>query len=117
MKIEIDNLTPRQEAAIEDFLLTWMRLGEWGSSRFTAFYADGDGDFRPKIKVNGEKPKACKYRKEYFDEEIQEVKQLPEDHTRWAEAAFKLDVLPAWFEREVYIANPGAVVLDDDEEL
>jgi hypothetical protein len=28
-----------------------------GASRWTAFFADGDGDFRPKITVNGEKAK------------------------------------------------------------
>ena len=56
--IEIDNLTEAQEIAIKDLLSTWQSLGGVGSSRWTAFYADGDGDFRPKILVNGVRPTA-----------------------------------------------------------
>jgi len=55
--IEIDNLTKAQKIALEDMLATWMFLGNIGSSRWTSFFADGDGNFRPKILVNGEKPK------------------------------------------------------------
>jgi hypothetical protein len=54
--IEIVNITEAQELAIRDFLAAWGYLGGVGSSRWTSFYADGDGDFRPKILVNGEKP-------------------------------------------------------------
>ncbi len=57
MKIEIDNLTEPQRIALEDMLATWVMLGSHGSSRWTAFYADGDGNFRPKITVNGNAPK------------------------------------------------------------
>src|SRR5271157_341357 len=55
--VEIDNLTEAQEIALHDLFATWQQLGSWGSSRDTTFFADGDGDFRPKITVNGEKPK------------------------------------------------------------
>lgn len=55
--IEIDNLTEAQEIALNDLFATWQQLGSWGSSRDTTFFADGDGDFRPKITINGEKPK------------------------------------------------------------
>lgn len=55
--VEIDNLTEAQEVALNDLFATWQQLGGNGSSRWTAFYADGDGDFRPKITINGEKPK------------------------------------------------------------
>jgi len=55
--VEIDNLTEAQEIALNDLFATWVTLGSWGSSRWTAFFADGDGDFRPKVTVNGEKPK------------------------------------------------------------
>lgn len=55
--VEIDNLTEAQEIALNDFFATWMTLGSWGSSRWTAFFADGDGDFRPKITINSEEPK------------------------------------------------------------
>ena len=56
MTIEINNLTPAQAIALEDMLATWAHLGSLGSSRWTAFFADGDGTFRPKIKVDGRKP-------------------------------------------------------------
>ena len=57
MKIEIKNLTKVQEVALEDMLATWVGLGNGGSSRWTAFYADGDGNFRPKITVDGREPR------------------------------------------------------------
>lgn len=55
--VEIDNLSPAQKIALEDLFATWQILGSIGSSRWTKFYADGDGTFNPKITVNGEKPK------------------------------------------------------------
>lgn len=55
--VVIENLTEPQEIALNDLFATWQQLGSMGSSRWTAFYADGDGDFRPKITINGEKPK------------------------------------------------------------
>jgi hypothetical protein len=57
LTITMENLTEAQEIALNDLFATWQQLGSWGSSRWTAFYADGDGDFRPKITINGEKPK------------------------------------------------------------
>ena len=54
--IKIDNLTGPQAKAIEDLLRQWELLGNVGSSRWTAFFADGDGNFHPKIKVNGSRP-------------------------------------------------------------
>jgi hypothetical protein len=57
--IEIDNLTEPQRLAIEDLLSMWVHLGEIGRSRWTAFYADGDGNLRPKITINGRKPEPC----------------------------------------------------------
>jgi len=54
--IEITNLKEAHAIAIEDMLATWQHLGNIGSSRWTAFFADGDGDFRPKIMVNDHKP-------------------------------------------------------------
>jgi len=56
MIIQIDNLTKAQEIALEDMLAEWVNLGCVGSSRWTAFFADGDGNFRPKITVDGRKP-------------------------------------------------------------
>ena len=57
LTIEINNLTEAQAIAIEDMMSTWVSLGNMGSSRWTKFYADGDGNFRPKITVNGRKAK------------------------------------------------------------
>ena len=57
LNITIENVTEAQEIALNDLFATWQQLGSWGSSRWTAFYADGDGDFRPKITINGEKAK------------------------------------------------------------
>ena len=56
MKIEIDNLTESQAIALEDMLATWQWLGSAGASRWTAFFADGDGNFQPKITIDGRKP-------------------------------------------------------------
>jgi hypothetical protein len=57
LTVVIENVTEAQEIALNDLFATWQSLGSMGSSRWTAFFADGDGDFRPKITVNGEKPK------------------------------------------------------------
>ena len=56
MKIEIENLTEEQAIALEDMLATWQWLGSSGASRWTAFYADGDGNFQPKITIDGRNP-------------------------------------------------------------
>lgn len=60
MTIELSNLTEPQKLAIEDMMRTWVSFGSMGCSRWTAFYADGDGNFRPKITVDGKKPEYCK---------------------------------------------------------
>lgn len=59
--IEIGNLTEPQLIALEDMLATWNYLGGVGSSRWTAFYADGDGNFRPQILIDGRKPEKTKH--------------------------------------------------------
>ena len=53
MSVRIENVTEAQAIAIESLLATWMSLGRMGGSRWTAFYADGDGNFRPRIEVDG----------------------------------------------------------------
>ena len=57
LTVVIENVTESQEIALNDLFATWQMLGNLGGSRWTGFYADGDGDFRPKITVNGEKAK------------------------------------------------------------
>lgn len=58
MVVEIDNITEPQAIALETLLRIWVVLGSQGASRWTAFYADGDGNFHPKITVNGKAPEA-----------------------------------------------------------
>ena len=53
INVEISNITEAQAIALEDMFRTWVSLGNNGSSRWTCFYADGDGNFRPSIKVDG----------------------------------------------------------------
>lgn len=53
INVEISNITEAQAIALEDMFRTWMSLASMGRSRWTCFYADGDGNFRPKIKVDG----------------------------------------------------------------
>jgi len=57
LKIKIDNLTLGQAIAIEDMLSIWVILNKAGGSDWVAFYADGGGDFHPKISVNNKRPK------------------------------------------------------------
>jgi len=56
LTIEIDNLTEAQAQAIESLFSVWQSLGSMGSSKWTSFFADGDGNFQPKITVDGRKP-------------------------------------------------------------
>ena len=58
LNIKIKNLTRAQALAIEDMLNRWQFLSLAGMSRWTAFYADGDGNFKPDILVNDHKPSA-----------------------------------------------------------
>jgi len=53
LHIYIHNLTHAQAIAIEDLLAVWHQGGSMGCSRWTAFFADGDGNFRPTCVVNG----------------------------------------------------------------
>mgnify|MGYP000858997142 FL=1 len=60
MLIEIENLTEAQKIALEDMFATMVNLGNIGASRWVCFYSDGDGNFRPKIIVDGKKPEFTK---------------------------------------------------------
>ena len=53
IKVEIQNITEAQAISLETMFALWARLGQVGSSRWTAFMADGDGNFRPTILVDG----------------------------------------------------------------
>jgi hypothetical protein len=52
----IKNLSIPQSIALEDMLSMWQTLGSLGASRWTSFFADGDGDFRPNVLYNGHAP-------------------------------------------------------------
>ena len=59
--VRISNLTEPQVQALESLFQQWVELGSMGASRWTAFYADGDGNFRPRITVNGHRPRFSPY--------------------------------------------------------
>src|SRR5580658_6520238 len=59
MTVEFTSLTEAQALALEDLCALWNYMGSAGMSRWTAFFADGDGNFQPGIRINGEKPKRC----------------------------------------------------------
>ena len=67
LNIEIKNLTKSQKIAIEQMLHLWVVFGKQGTSRWVNFFADGDGNFHPKIKINGEDTKE---QKAYFKPDI-----------------------------------------------
>jgi hypothetical protein len=75
MTIKLEGLTEPQKLAVEDMMRAWVLLGNLGSSRWTCFYADGDGDFRPKITVDGRKPEFC---------------DLIDEETRWMDKDHKI---------------------------
>lgn len=74
--IRIRNLSIPQSIALEDMLATWQSLGQLGASRWTSFFADGDGDFRPKILYNGHSPKHT---------------NLIDEETLWRDREYKID--------------------------
>jgi hypothetical protein len=74
--IRIRNLSIPQSIALEDMLATWQVLGSAGASRWTSFFADGDGDFRPKILYNGQAPR---------------ITSLIDEETKWSGSKYKID--------------------------
>ena len=57
MNVEFSNLTESQAKALEDLFAVWNLLATKQKGRWTAFFADGQFDFEPEIKVNGEEAK------------------------------------------------------------
>lgn len=51
--VQIENITEAQAIALETLFAQWVTLGKIGASRWTALFADGDGNFRPRVLVNG----------------------------------------------------------------
>jgi len=54
MTIVITGIKESHKIALEHILYQMQYLGGIGGSRWLAFYSDGDGDFHPKITVDGE---------------------------------------------------------------
>lgn len=50
-------VTVPQRAALTAMFERWNALSSMGSSRRTSFFVDGDGNFHPKVTINGVKPK------------------------------------------------------------
>lgn len=57
LTVVFDGLTEAQKQALETMFHEYKYLCSVGSSRYVSFMVDGDGNFRPKITVNGEEPK------------------------------------------------------------
>lgn len=51
LKIEMD-VTEAQAITLREMFNYWNRLAGIGSSRYVAFYVDGDGDFHPNITMD-----------------------------------------------------------------
>jgi len=51
--VEIDNIDYAQKEALESLFFQMQNLGNLGGSRWVCFYADGDGNFHPKITIEG----------------------------------------------------------------
>jgi len=51
LTVHIDDLSMAQALALDAMFQCWEQLGSMGCSRWVAFMADGDGDFRPKVQV------------------------------------------------------------------
>lgn len=56
LNVRIEGLTPAQAEAVESLLFVWASVRD-GRSRWTAFFADGDGNWRPEITVNDRAPR------------------------------------------------------------
>ncbi|MHA2065693.1 MAG: hypothetical protein ACXABY_15055 [Candidatus Thorarchaeota archaeon] len=52
LEIRIDGLDDVQAKELIRMFWLMNRLGQIGASRWLAFYADGDGSFRPHISIN-----------------------------------------------------------------
>lgn len=44
-----------QALALQAMFEYWNKLANWGSSRYVAFYCDGDGDFKPNCQISFDK--------------------------------------------------------------
>lgn len=52
LNINIKNIKPNQAIALVNMLKKMEYCGKAGTTQYVGFFADGDGDFHPKIEVN-----------------------------------------------------------------
>jgi hypothetical protein len=52
MVITLENVLPADAIALKKMFERMQYLGNIGSSRMCSFFADGDGSFRPKVKID-----------------------------------------------------------------
>ena len=52
LTITLNSVTQAQAIALTKMFKYMQYLGDVGSSRMCSFYADGDGDFRPKVSID-----------------------------------------------------------------
>lgn len=55
LRVEMDVTAP-QAYALQQFFRMWNMLGNVGSSRYVAFYCDGDGNFHPNCVITTDPP-------------------------------------------------------------
>jgi hypothetical protein len=63
LEIEISNLQPYQAQELKNLLYAMDLAGSLGSSRSFKVYVDGDGGFRPNVKIDGEDKKKFEFGK------------------------------------------------------
>jgi hypothetical protein len=124
LTIQIDNLSEAQSLAIQDMLAMWVSLGRSGSSRMVSFYADGDGDFHPRIDINSTDcfvpPKQfgtpeeiqARWKKDVYEIDYDEIAGKLRRAKEAAEP--KIDSAPAWERmRDSRTLLDGSPVVDD----
>jgi len=77
MVITLENVLPADAIALKKMFEYMQYLGHVGSSRMCSFYADGDGSFRPEVKIE-------------YPIELPEVEQI-DGLVKWNEKEKKLE--------------------------
>ncbi len=80
MVITLENVLPADAIALKKMFLYMQLLGHAGGSRWCSFYADGDGSFRPEVKIEYpiELPEVPEITGEVeYDKETRKLKNSP----------------------------------------
>lgn len=91
ISVKIDNIDEEQKLALEIFFDTMQFLGNAGGSRWLCFYSDGDGNYKPKIKIDGSDIKIPKEidLKEFWDNDEMRI-----DYARFYDSVVKMSDAP-----------------------